>query len=142
MSDRKIVLSIEDNEDIASLIRLVIRHAPVELLHASNAEEAQKFLETQTPDLILLDMMLPGMTGIDFLEKMRQDKRYEKTPVIIITVRAEASYRKRAQELGVIRYLLKPFSPTVLRQEIQQAISVNWRETGTLGGLPTLKIKK
>ena len=131
-NDRKVILSVEDNEDIASLIRLVLRHAPVELIHVLSADEANKILETTSPDLLLLDMMLPGMTGIDFLTQIRKDARFTQLPVIVITVRAEAAYRQRAQELGVSRYLLKPFSPTVLRQEIQQTLGVKWKDTGTL----------
>ncbi len=132
MSDRKLILSLEDNEDIASLISLVLRHAPVELIHAPSPDEANKILQTRTPDLLLLDMMLPGITGLDFLTQLRSDPRYVNLPVIVITVRAEAAYRQRAQELGVNRYLLKPFSPTVLRQEIQQTLGVKWKDTGTL----------
>jgi len=114
------------------LISLVLRHAPVELIHAPNPDEANKILQTRAPDLLLLDMMLPGITGLDFLAQLRNDPRYVNLPVIVITVRAEAAYRQRAQELGVNRYLLKPFSPTVLRQEIQQTLGVKWKDTGAL----------
>jgi two-component system response regulator BaeR len=130
--ERKIILSVEDNEDIASLIRLVLRHAPVELIHVLSADEANKILQTTQPDLLLLDMMLPGMTGLDFLTQLRKDTRFTKLPVIVITVRAEVAFRQRAQELGVNRYLLKPFSPTTLRQEIQHTLGVKWKDTGTL----------
>ena len=126
------ILSLEDNEDIASLISLVLRHAPVELIHAPSPDEAKKILQTRTPDLLLLDMMLPGITGLDFLAQLRNDPRFVDLPVIVITVRAEATYRLRAQELGVNRYLLKPFSPTVLRQEIQQTLGVKWKDSGAL----------
>ncbi len=133
---RKVVLSIEDNQDIANLIRLVLRHAPIELLHAPSGDEAWQILDDKTPDLILLDMMLPGETGLDFLEKFRKYRKYAETPVMVVSVRADTSYRARAHELGVVRYLLKPFSPAVLRQEIQQALGISWIETGRLTRLP------
>ena len=138
-SERRVVLNLEDNPDIASLIRLVLRHAPVDLKQAQSADEAWPLLEQQRPDLILLDMMLPGMSGLDFLSRLRADRRFESVPVIIVSIRSDASFRRRAQELGVSRYLLKPFSPAVLRSEIEEALGVNWREywkrasTGNLG---------
>ena len=128
---QKIVLSVEDNPDIISLIRLVLRQAPVQVLPAQSVDEAWELLATQKPDLILLDMMLPGVNGLDFLAKLREDPRFKEVPVIVVSIRSDTSFRRRAQELGVFRYLLKPFSPAVLRQEIEQALQVNWKEYWT-----------
>ena len=127
-TERKTILSIEDNQDIANLIRIMLRHAPVDVLQAQNGEEAWAILEKQIPDLILLDVMLPLMNGLDFLAKLKQESRYQAIPVIVISVRADASYRKRAEELGVKRYILKPFSPAMVRQEVEQVLGVNWKE--------------
>lgn len=124
---RTAILSIEDNRDIAELIHLVLRRAPVDMVNAQNADEAWRSIEARRPDLILLDMMLPGTSGLDFLAQLRSDPRYRKTPVIVISIRADNSYRVRAQELGVVCYLLKPFSPAVLRREIEQALGVDWK---------------
>jgi len=65
---------------------------------------------------------------------MREDDEHKSIPVIIVSIRADPAFRLRAQELGVFRYLLKPFSPTVLRQEIELALGVNWEKywSGTL----------
>lgn len=129
MSDsRKVVLSLEDNPDITSLIRLVLRHAPVDVMQAQSVDEAWSQMERRAPDLVLLDMMLPGTPGLDFLARLRNDPRYKAVPVIVLTIRSDASFRRGAQELGVFRYLLKPFSPAVLREEVAQALGVNWKE--------------
>ena len=127
-AERKVILSLEDNPDITSLIRLVLRHAPANVLQAQSAVEAWPMLEGQMPDLILLDMMLPGMNGLDFLSKLRADPRFRAVPVIVVSIRSDTSFRQKAQELGVFRYLLKPFSPAVLRQEIEQALGVDWKK--------------
>ena len=127
-AERKVILSLEDNPDITSLIRLVLRHAPANVLQAQSAVEAWPMLEGQMPDVILPDMMLPGMNGLDFLSKLRADPRFRAVPVIVVSIRSDASFRQRAQELGVFRYLLKPFSPAVLRQEIEQALGVDWKK--------------
>jgi two-component system phosphate regulon response regulator PhoB len=124
---RKLIMIIEDNPDITSLIELVLRKAPADTIHMSTANEARVHFEKQKPDLILLDMMLPGISGMDFLASLREDPRYRTLPVIVVSIRADSVFRRRAQELGVARYLMKPFSPAVLRQEVEQALGVNWQ---------------
>ena len=140
-TDRKLVLSIEDDQDIANLIRLVLRHAPVDVMHAASGLEAWPILEKRVPDLILLDMMLPGISGLDFLAKMRENPRYATIPVIIVSIQADTAFRTRAESLGVARYLLKPFSPTALRQEIQHVFGTDWKGmTSKLSGLPPANV--
>lgn len=131
---RKLILIIEDNPDITSLIELVLRKAPTEIIHLSKATDAWPLLEKQKPDLILLDMMLPGMSGMDFLAALREQAAYRTLPVIVVSIRADAVFRRRAAELGVARYLMKPFSPAVLRQEVEQALGVNWQSYWMKGG--------
>ncbi len=123
----KQILIIEDNPDISSLIQLVLRKAPADVVHLSTANAAWPQLEKQRPDLILLDMMLPGLSGMDFLSALREDSRFKTVPVIVVSIRADTAFRRQAQELGVARYLMKPFSPAVLRQEIEHALGVNWQ---------------
>lgn len=127
----KQILSIEDNPDLLELIKLVLRHAPTEVIPAQDAEAAWQILQTTLPDLILLDMMLPGMSGLDFLAQLRADKRFRTVPVIVLSIRSDINFRRRAQELGVYRYLLKPFSPAVLRSEVEQALGVDWKKYWT-----------
>lgn len=124
---RKIILIVEDNPDITNLIRLVLRKAPADLLPAVTATEAWSQMAKHRPDLILLDMMLPGINGLDFLAQVREEEIYKLLPVIVVSIRADTLFRRRAQELGVARYLLKPFSPAVLRQEVEFALGVDWK---------------
>lgn len=124
----KIILSLEDDADIANLLRLLVTQAPVKLLSAQTARDATQFISEQTPDLILLDLMLPEIDGLDFLAGLRADPRYADIPVIVVTVRTDTEHRQWARELGVFRYLVKPFSPAVLRHEIQAALGVDWSD--------------
>lgn len=128
---RKRIVSLEDNVDIQNLIKLVLRHAPVDVVTCENVGKAWDCLDEGRPDLILLDMMLPGVNGLQFLEELRSDDRYRRVPVIVLSIRADMSFRRRAQELGVFRYLLKPFSPSVLRSEVEQALGVDWQKFWT-----------
>jgi two-component system phosphate regulon response regulator PhoB len=142
-ADHKVILILEDNPDITSLIRLVLRKAPADLLHATTAIEAWAQIAKQKPDLILLDMMLPGISGLDFLAELRSEEAYKLLPVIVVSIRADTVFRRRAQELGVARYLLKPFSPAVLRQEVEQALGVDWKSfwSKSTNGLSDIKEK-
>ena len=123
----KIILIVEDNPDITNLIRLVLRKAPADLLPAVTATEAWSQMAKHRPDLILLDMMLPGINGLDFLAQVREDPSHKSLPVIVVSIRADTIFRRRAHELGVLRYLFKPFSPAVLRQEVELALGVDWK---------------
>jgi len=124
--DKKTILSVEDDFDIASLIKLLIGSAPVELLAVHDTAHAEELLAHHTPDLILLDVMLPEMNGLDFLAELRQDARFADVPVIVVSVRTDASHRRQARELNVFRYRVKPFAPASLRQDIQDALDVDW----------------
>jgi CheY-like chemotaxis protein len=128
---RKRILCLEDNLDIQSLIKLVLRHAPTDVVTAESVGRAWDCIDAYRPDLILLDMMLPGVNGLEFLEDLRSDGRYATVPVIVLSIRADMSFRRRAQELGIFRYLLKPFSPSVLRSEVEQALGVDWQRFWT-----------
>lgn len=128
MAERKLILSIEDDPDIAHLIQLVLRNAPAEVATAGRADEAIALISQKRPDLILLDLMLPQMNGLDLLESMRQDGLVSGVPVIIVSVRTDTAQRQRAREMGVENYVLKPFSPATLREEIEKALGVDWGE--------------
>lgn len=123
----KSILCVEDDQDIANLLRLVLRQAPAELAVVDRIEEPLAQIDQRVPDLILLDLMLPQMTGLDLLEKLQADERVKQVPVIVVTVRTDTAHRERARELGVRRYIVKPFSPAVLRREIESALGVDWK---------------
>ena len=129
------IMAVEDDPIMQSVLRDTIR-PEFEFVLSPNGREALESASREKPDLILLDMMLPGKTGLDYLTELRKDARFADTPVVVISVRADTAYRTRARELGVVRYLLKPFSPAVLRHEIQQILGVSWQDSGKLSGLP------
>ena len=114
----KSILLIEDDElDVISVKRTLSKLAfPHELYIASNGKEAVDFLDTkleaELPDVILLDLNMPKMNGIEFLQNIRPQVRYKDLKVFVMTTSNETSDRTRTDELGISGYIIKPMSYT------------------------------
>ena len=118
MADKKILL-IEDETSIADMVELYLRKNGYETKRAVSAEEGFNILDRQKFDLILLDIMLPGMDGMDFCRKYRSDPKYVQAPVIMLTARSEDADIVSGLEFGADDYITKPFSPRVLLARIK-----------------------
>ena len=120
---RDTVLVVDDNSDmnhhIASILRKYYR-----VVTASNGKEAFDMCGTVTPDLVLTDIMMPVMDGIQLLKELRQDKRTARIPVILLTARAGEESRMEGYETGADDYLVKPFTGNELLSRIRTQISV------------------
>jgi two-component system phosphate regulon response regulator PhoB len=108
------VLIVEDEAAIAELIALNLRHAGYEATLAATADEAQAAVDRVLPDLVLLDWMLPGQSGLALARRWRGDKRTRELPVIMLTARAEEADKVSGLDAGADDYLSKPFSPNEL----------------------------
>src|ERR687897_804886 len=105
------VLIVEDDEDIAHLLAHSVRKAGFEAAVMLSGAGVLARVRESPPDLVLLDVMLPGVDGRDICRAMRTDRRTQAIPVIIITARAEEADRVAGLELGADDYITKPFSP-------------------------------
>ncbi len=113
------LLIVDDNEDNRyTLTRRLQREGFSNLVSASDGQEALDLLHSRTFDLVLLDVMMPGLNGYDVLERMRADSRLRHIPVIMISAQDELASVIRCIELGAEDYLSKPFNPTLLRARI------------------------
>lgn len=108
------ILVIEDESDIAALVAYQLTHAGFQVRTASDGKEATRAIEADPPDLIVLDIMLPGTSGADLLRTLRQRRETERIPVILLTALREEEDRVRGFELGADDYISKPFSPKEL----------------------------
>jgi putative two-component system response regulator len=88
------------------------------VVEASNGAEALERARTDRPDVILLDIMMPGVSGWEVAGKLLEDGSTDKIPIIFITARTDVRDRLRAFELGALEYITKPFDPTVLAPTI------------------------
>ena len=105
------VLVVEDNLDIANLIKHYLEGAGHTIEQLASGREVLPRVRQAAPDLIVLDLMLPGMDGLMVCQALRQDASTAAVPVIMLTARGEESDRIRGLELGADDYIVKPFSP-------------------------------
>ena len=108
------VLVVEDERDIAALVAYHLTRAGYRVSTATSGDNAIESASHERPDLIVLDLMLPGMSGYDVLAEVRRRSGLEDVPVILLTARREEADRVKGLELGADDYLTKPFSPQEL----------------------------
>jgi two-component system, OmpR family, alkaline phosphatase synthesis response regulator PhoP len=108
------VLVVEDHQDIADLIRLVFERSGHAVDALTSGTEVMAAVRARRPDLIILDLMLPGMDGLLVCQALRQNPATAPLPIIMLTARGEESDRLRGFEMGADDYVTKPFSPKEL----------------------------
>ena len=113
------ILIVEDEQAIREMVCLALDQAGFECVQAADTGEAQRQIIAGLPDLILLDWMLPGMSGIDYARKLRQDKLTQGVPVVMLTARTQEEDKVRGLDTGADDYITKPFSPRELIARIK-----------------------
>ena len=108
------ILLVEDEPAIQTLIATNLQRAGHTVLASGDAEHAQRLVHEALPDLILLDWMLPGMSGVDFARRLRADERTREVPIIMLTAKADEADKVQGLECGADDYITKPFSPREL----------------------------
>lgn len=116
------ILVVEDEPSIQELLTLNLSQAGHTPLRALSVEQAQQLMYTITPDLILLDWMLPGKSGIDFARQLKADSSTRNIPIIMLTARGEELDKLRGLEVGADDYITKPFSPRELNARIKAVL--------------------
>jgi len=118
--DSKSILVVDDNEDIRSLLSLVLSREGYEVVLASDGTEAIEKIKVAKPDLILLDVMMPGLSGLEVLSTLREDKdkKINEIPIMMITAKSTITDIDNAVELGASSYIIKPFRPANLIEKV------------------------
>jgi CheY-like chemotaxis protein len=119
----KQILVIDDDESVLSFLSFSLRGEGFVVLEARSAETGIELLKTNTPDLILLDVMLPGMNGLAMCTKLRDDPRFARTPVLIITAYADKNSLKKVAEAGAQGLIEKPVMFSELLVQILDAFA-------------------
>jgi len=113
------ILIVEDEPAIRELLSVNLRHAGYTVAEAETAEAARAQLDGSLPDLVLLDWMLPGQSGIDFAKKLRADPRTSGLPIVMLTARAQEGDKLQGFDVGADDYVTKPFSPRELLARVR-----------------------
>lgn len=136
---QKRILIVDDEPAIRDMVAFALRKGDYDPVHAGDAREASAAIADRVPDLILLDWMLPGMSGLEYARRLRRDEMTREVPIIMLTARGEENDRVSGLEAGVDDYVVKPFSARELLARIKAVMRRVQGETdaGTveLGGL-------
>jgi two-component system phosphate regulon response regulator PhoB len=116
------VLVVEDEPQIQELVAVNLEHSGHRVLRAASAEEAEKAIREELPDVLVLDWMLPGESGIAFARRLRADERTSEMPILMLTARAMETDKLAGLEAGADDYLTKPFSPRELAARIKAVL--------------------
>lgn len=126
MSEKQQLLLVDDEPGIRESVQAYLEdNEEWKVTAASNAAEAWQTIESQIPDLIISDIMMPDVNGYEFLAKIREDPRYRSIPVVFLTARGMTSDRIQGYEAGCDAYLSKPFDPEELEAIVKNLLSKN-----------------
>lgn len=130
---KKRILIVEDERDMTELVALRLKKEGFSVDVAFNGNDGHRLIQSDPPDLVLLDLMLPGMSGTELAQKLRNDPRTAEIPIIMVTAKSEESDVVVGLSIGADDFVTKPFSMSVLMARVSAVL----RRTGTPGGQGT-----
>jgi DNA-binding response OmpR family regulator len=117
------VLVVDDDPDVCDLVTYKLEQSGFDVRRASDGDAALREVAKKVPDLVLLDVMMPGVSGLEVLERWRSDETTAGMPVIMLTAKAQENDVERGFELGADDYVIKPFSPRELVRRVTAVLS-------------------
>jgi CheY-like chemotaxis protein len=117
------ILIAEDERDIRDLITFTLGFAGFEVLAAANGEEALNLARQNLPDLILMDVRMPRMTGYEACAAMKADPKLKDIPVVFLSAKGQDAEIQTGLQAGAVDYLLKPFAPDQLTERVQAVLA-------------------
>ncbi|MCW7752469.1 response regulator transcription factor [Desulfobotulus sp. H1] len=119
---RETILVVDDEEDIVELIRYHLSREGYQVQMARSGEDALRLIQNQPPDLVVLDLMLPGLDGLEVTRRVRRQARGGSLPIVMLTAKGEEADVVTGLELGADDYVAKPFSPRILLARIRSVL--------------------
>ncbi len=122
MNQKKKILLVEDNEFNRKIVRDLLSRQPYDLLEAQDGEAGVEAARRELPDLIIMDVQLPKISGLDATRRIRAEPAIAKIPIIVVTSFALSGDDKKAMDAGASAYLAKPYSPRQLLDAIRKML--------------------
>ena len=122
---RPTILLVEDFDDTRLMMKLWLARSGYRVIEAENGEEAVSFAQRELPDLIIMDMMMPGVNGLDATRRIRQHQALRQTPIVAVSAYGADEYRAIALEAGCTEYVSTPFDPSVLKELIKSLLAAS-----------------
>ena len=131
MMQNKKILIVDDEPSILDLVRFTLEDADVRVVEASDGAEALALARRIKPDLILLDVQMPRLNGLEVCRQLRREPALARTPIVMLTAAGQEADRARGREAGADEYLTKPFSPLALLALVEALVpeTRSWRPT-------------
>ena len=120
------LLIVDDEDGVRALVRMTLESVDYEIMEAADGAEAVKLAKEFQPDLVLLDVMLPDVSGLEVCRRLKADPNLTSTTIVMLTARAQSSDVGDAEDAGADGYFTKPFSPIALTRRVDEV----------LGGVP------
>jgi two-component system cell cycle response regulator DivK len=117
---KKKILIVEDNKDSSEILALFITKIGHHPIKAKSSKEAITIAEAEGPDLIFMDLDLPDVDGVKTTAMLRQNPKTSHIPVVALTAWISALWQEKAERVGIVTYLIKPISPQVLKETIEE----------------------
>jgi len=117
------ILIAEDEPDIRDLVAFTLRFAGYEVVTCSNGEEAVELANNEVPDLILLDVRMPRLTGYDACKQIKETPELKDIPVVFLSAKGQESEIQSGMDAGAEEYLLKPFAPDQLTDRVRSILA-------------------
>ncbi|OGP70769.1 MAG: DNA-binding response regulator [Deltaproteobacteria bacterium RBG_13_58_19] len=119
---KELILIVEDDDDILQLLKYNLTKEGYRVTGVTSGEEALKVLKSSVPDLVLLDLMLPGVDGLEVCRTLKRDSQTSHIPIVMLTAKGEEADIVTGLELGAEDYITKPFSPRVLLARVRAVL--------------------
>jgi two-component system, cell cycle response regulator DivK len=120
--NQKTILYVEDNEFNRKIVKQLLAQTRYRLLEAADGETGVRMAQEELPDLVLMDVQLPKMSGLEATRRLRADPRTAAVPIVVITSYALSGDAEKAKEAGATAYLAKPYSPRDLLAKIREIV--------------------
>jgi CheY-like chemotaxis protein len=117
-----LILAVDDEADILLIIGVTLRRCGHEVLEATSGEKALEILDRERPDAMLLDIRMPGIDGLEVLERLRDARRLASLPVIMLSAYSNPAMIERAREIGCREFVTKPFFPDQLAATLEEVL--------------------
>lgn len=118
----KSILIADDEKDVRDLLQAVLRNSSYRILIAKDGVEALEIAQKELPELALLDVMMPRMTGLEVCHQLKNDWETSKIKIILVTARTAEADRVKGREAGADEYVIKPFSPLALLATVTELL--------------------
>ncbi len=121
-NERATILVVDDDADLASILEMMLVHGGYDVHVSTSGQDALNWLASNRPDLILLDLMMPDISGFTILRKMRASDRHAAMPIVVLTAKADTKTRDETRDAGASEFLTKPINAQSLLDHVRRAL--------------------